>query len=236
MSLPKLNDTPKHSVIIPSTGQKVRFRPFLVKEEKILMMAIESENQTNALNAVAETIDMCISENIDRDALKIFDIEYLFTKIRSKSVGESIPLIIGCSECKHQNPVDVDISNIEIEVPKVDNIIRLNSEISIEVEWPNYEKVINNKNITNSESDIGLIVDMAADSIVAIMTEDDRTIAKDQKRSDIIDFVESMDTDQFVLVQKYLEKMPRVTKEIKFKCNECETDNKISLENINDFF
>src|SRR5210317_1903295 len=113
MALPKLNDTPKYDIVIPSTKANVKFRPFLVKEQKVLLIAMESQDQTQILNAIVDTIRACAQSDINVAKLTAFDIEYLFTKIRSKSVGEKATVAIKCSECEHSNKVDVNLDKID---------------------------------------------------------------------------------------------------------------------------
>ena len=110
--IPKLNDTPKYELKIPSLKKDVKFRPYLVKEEKILMMAFESNDQKVALTAVADTVTSCINEEVKVEDLKLYDIEYMFTKIRAKSIGEEANLIITCTECEHKNDVTVNLDDV----------------------------------------------------------------------------------------------------------------------------
>jgi hypothetical protein len=121
MALPKLNDTPKYDIVIPSTDKKVRYRPYLVKEEKVLMMAMESQDMNAILNAVVDTITACVQEPVEKDKLTIFDVEYMFTQIRAKSVGETSKVGIKCKHCETSNEVGIDVSSIKINVPKISN-------------------------------------------------------------------------------------------------------------------
>ena len=109
MALPKLNDKPKYEMKIPSTKEEVRFRPFLVKEEKVLMIAMESEDTRQILNAVVDTLDACIEGGVNKTKLTTFDVEYMFTKLRSKSVGEVATLAIECSHCNTKNEVTANL-------------------------------------------------------------------------------------------------------------------------------
>ena len=115
MALPKLNDVPKYEITIPSTDKKVYFRPFLVKEQKVLLIALESQDEKQILQAVVDTIKACIYEDIEIDKLAIFDLEYIFLQIRGKSVGETADLIMKCRECNHENKVKVDLEEIKIK-------------------------------------------------------------------------------------------------------------------------
>ncbi len=115
MALPKLNDKPKYELTIPSTGKKVKYRPYLVKEEKILMMALESGDKHSALNAVIDTIEACVSDKVDRTQLALFDIEYMFIMIRSKSVGEISEVGIKCASCNAVNEISIQLDNVKLK-------------------------------------------------------------------------------------------------------------------------
>ena len=142
--LPKLNATPSHEMTIPSTQKVVNFRPYLVKEEKVLLLAFESKDQKKALSAMIGTIDACVSDTIDTSKLTMFDVEYMFTQIRSKSVGESTKVMIKCSECGHENEIGIDLSSANVDVPEVDNIIKISDEITVELRYPSLEVFIDN--------------------------------------------------------------------------------------------
>ena len=142
MALPKLNDSPKYELVIPSTQKAVRFRPYLVKEEKVLMMAMESQDEAQVLGAITDTIAACVDDNIKISKLTTFDVEYMFIQIRAKSVGESIELNMACKECEHQTAVSVKLDDVKIDVPKVSNMIELSDQISIEMRWPTYTAML----------------------------------------------------------------------------------------------
>ena len=168
MALPKLNETPKYEVTIPSTGKTVRFRPYLVKEEKVLMMAFESGDQKASLRAIVDTIQACVVDDLDVENLATFDIEYLFTQIRSKSVGESSTLMIKCSECEKQNEYKFDVSTVKIEMPKQESVVELTPSVTIELGYPTYKTVMNT-DLNGNEIDVGF--EMAGNCIKTIRTE-----------------------------------------------------------------
>ena len=114
MALPKLNDKPKYEIVIPSTQEKVRYRPYLVKEEKVLMLAMESQDQLQMFEAIADTIEACLEEPINKRTLTSFDVEYLFINIRSKSVGENIKITLPCEKCEHENELNIPLNDIVI--------------------------------------------------------------------------------------------------------------------------
>ena len=125
MALPKLNGNPKYEMTIPSSNKTVRFRPYLVKEEKVLLMAFESNDMSQAMKAIIDTIEVCVDDDIKTKDLTTFDVEYMFTKLRSKSVGESSRLSIECTDCSHKNDISVNIEEIEIEMKNPTQLIEL---------------------------------------------------------------------------------------------------------------
>ena len=125
MPLPKIN-TPTYELVLPSTGKKIKYRPFLVREEKILIMALESEDMKQITDAIVEILDACIlTRGVKLSNLSTFDMEYLFLNVRGKSVGESIDLNVKCQECDTQNEININLSDIDIDVPDLDNVIEL---------------------------------------------------------------------------------------------------------------
>ena len=153
--IPKLNDKPQYEMTIPSLNQTVRFRPYLVKEEKILMMAFESNDKVASLRAVTDTINACIDDEFKSNELKLFDIEYMFTKIRSKSVGEKVNLMITCSECEHKNEISVNIEDAKVDMPeKIDPNIEIAENVTVEMTWPIYTKMIQNNKIIDKPNEV----------------------------------------------------------------------------------
>jgi len=232
MALPKLNSDPKYKVTVPSTGKEVSFRPYLVKEEKVLMMAFESKDQKQALRAIVDTLSACIDEEMDISALKTFDIEYLFTQIRSKSVGENSTVYLSCTECGSKNEQNVDITSVEVTKPEKDPIIELTPSISVEMDYPSYENVMNT-DLEGDEIEVGF--SMVVNSIKSIITEDERTDAKDVNKKELVEFVESMNQIQFQQVSDFLNQIPAMEHDVKFDCKDCGHHNEIKLKGIQDF-
>ena len=142
-ALPKLNATPKHEMVIPSTGKTVMFRPYLVKEEKILLMAFESQDEKTAMKAMLDTIDACVEGDYVKSKLTTFDIEYMFTQIRGKSVGESIDVNLICTECEGKTQKNINLSDISVDVPKVNNLIQLSKDVEDFVDSMNNQQLQN---------------------------------------------------------------------------------------------
>jgi hypothetical protein len=235
MALPKLNDTPKYDIVIPSTNKKVRYRPYLVREEKVLMMAMESQDMGAIMNAVVDTITACVQDNIEKDKLTIFDVEYMFTQIRSKSVGETSKVGIKCKHCETSNEINVDVSSIKINVPKIPNMIELTSDITLEMKWPSYDDIMD-LGIKDTKSMAKHAFGMIGKCIAAIHTNDERISTKDVGESELVEFIDSMTKDQFEKVSAYIEQMPRLSHNIDFHCVNCFEINNIKLEGMSDFF
>ena len=143
MALPQLNAGPKYQMEIPSTKTKVNYRPFLVKEEKNLMIAMESNDPKSTILTLLDTIKSCVSEDIATDSLTSFDMEYMFLQIRSKSVGETTKIGMGCSECGTKNELEVPIDAISVDVPEMENRIELSDTITLEMGWPTAVDLVN---------------------------------------------------------------------------------------------
>lgn len=235
MALPKLNNFPKYEIVIPSTQQKVRFRPYLVKEEKVLMMAMESQDQRQILSAVVDTIEACIEDPIKRKQLTTFDVEYLFTQIRSKSVGEVAAIGIKCSECKHQNKVEVKLDDIDIKVPKVNNTFEIQPGISIKMRWPIYDSMMSMA-AASSESVTQQTFDLIAECIDQVITEEEIISLKEEPKEEVQQFLESLSGTAFAKIRSFIDNMPRMKYQAKFTCESCKHDNMVTLEGINDFF
>jgi hypothetical protein len=236
MALPKLNATPKYELVIPSTRQKVRFRPFLMKEEKVMLIAMESEDTTLLMDTIVDTISTCIEDDINVKKFTTFDIEYCFLKIRAKSVGETSQLLFNCSNCQHENQVNVNIDDIKLDVPKIDPLIKIDEEISVEMQWPNFNSVAKNSAIMNSDSSVDQIFAMVRACLVSINTQEERFAVSDHSPEEIDNFIESLSTDQFSKIRDYIEKMPRLKHDIHFVCSSCAHENKITVEGMQSFF
>lgn len=238
MALPKLNESIKYTTKIPSTNKQVKFRPYLVKEEKILMMALESEDKKVALDAIADTINACVDEEIDVYKLPVFDIEYLFTQIRSKSVGETSTVNISCTECKTPNEVDIDLSKVKVTVPRTIKPIKLTNDMTLKLKYPVLAKVTD----TMLDGDQGKIsqtqqiFDLIAICLDSLETEDELIKFEDEPKEEVMAFLESFNNKQFEEIRKFVEDLPQMKHDVKFKCQKCEHDNTVTLKGTSDFF
>jgi len=233
-ALPKLNATPKHEMVIPSTGKTVMFRPYLVKEEKILLMAFESQDEKTSMKAMLDTIDACVEGDYVKSKLTTFDIEYMFTQIRGKSVGESIDVKLTCSECKKQTEMNINLADINVDVPEVDKLIQLTDTISVELQYPPFKTFIDNFKEGVEDTEFGFTV--IRECMAAVINGEERIDVSEVSKKEIDDFVESMSNEQLQSITKFVESIPALKKDIEYDCSSCGHHNKITLQGIQDFF
>lgn len=234
MALPKLNDAPQYEMVIPSSKTKVMYRPYLVKEEKIMLMAAESQDPKTAMKAMVDTIVACVSEDIQPTDLTSFDVEYMFTQIRSKSVGENAEIILPCSECETKNDAVVSLIGATVTDMPETNIIELSPRISVEMKYPSFNDYteIYGEDISESELAFGMI----EKCISAILTEDERYDIAEANPKELKEFIESMTNAQFEKVGSYFQQMPKLVSKSEFTCIECGHENSIDLEGLQSFF
>ena len=238
MPLPKIT-TPIYELEIPSLKKKIRYRPFLVKEEKILIIALESEDSKAIANAVKNVISNCIlSKGIKVDDLSTFDIEYLFLNIRGKSVGESVDVLITCPDDETtQVPMSINLDEISVEDnPKHSRDIKLDDTLTLRMKYPSMTEFIKN----NFDSGDGVSVDDTFDLIIScidqIYSEEESWVAKDSTKKELLEFVEQLSSKQFKEVEKFFETMPKLSHTIKIKNPKTDVESEVVLEGLSAFF
>ena len=234
MALPKLNDTPKYSVEIPSMKKTVKFRPFLVKEEKVLLLAMESDEEDQVLGAIMDTIESCVVDKLDITQLTTYDIEYLFTKIRGKSVGETTQVKLKCETCETENKVIIPIDDIKVVGDDIDPIIELQPGMLLEMRHPSYYELKNDVHIQSGETAAATFA-MIRHCLKTIKTEENLINLKDEPAKEVDEFIESMNTEQFEKVRYFVETIPAMKHDIEFDCS-CGHHNKIELKGMQSFF
>lgn len=234
MPLPTL-ETPKYSIKIPSTGKTVEYRPFLVKEEKILLIAQESGETSHMISAMKDIISACTFEKVNPNDLTTFDLEYIFLKLRSKSVGENANILVKCESCNHKNPLSLNLDEISINMPaNIEKTIMLTSNVGVNMRYIKAKDITKLADVSKSEAD--LITDIVIASIESIFDESKIYLTDDTPREELVAFVNSLNHDQLNKLQKFIESAPKLEKSIEFKCASCKTDNKITLSGIQSFF
>ncbi len=235
MALPKLNSTPSYEVVVPSTGQEVTFRPFLVKEQKTLLIALETQERKDMVRAICRTIESCVEQPLE-GKLTTFDVDYLFTKIRSKSVGESSNLLVFCSECDAKNEVTVELDTIEIGDMSAEKYIPLTDTITVEMKYPTYDEFLDNEKMMENSSVTESLMELIITCIDAVVTEEERFAVADQTREEVIAFIESMTPEQFDLIADFVNNIPAIHKEVELTCQSCGTVQIKRFEGLDDFF
>ena len=237
MSLPIVR-APKYELTIPSTKQKVKFRPFVVKEEKILLMAAESKNQKQIVNALRDVLGACIDsgkDKLDVLALPTFDLQYIFLKLRSKSVGEQVDLTVMCPSCEAVNPAQVDLTEIEITYPEGHvTEIQLTDDVGITMRYPTFEMMEKQKNIDTENIDS--IIDILSMCIEQIYDKENVYGRKDYTDKDFQEFVYSLTQNDLVKMQGFFDTMPTMQHELNFTCVKCEAKEQVILRSLDDFF
>lgn len=240
MALPILT-TPTYTMVVPSTDATVRFRPFLVKEEKALMIAQQSEDPIVMVETLKNVVKDCVLDKLDVTKLATFDLEYMFMQIRGKSVGETIELVLACDEDHgEQNEkarVNYSLNINEIEVtknPEHTNKISLYGDVGVVMRYPTVQDLRKLQNL--DDNDLDKIFDVIALSIDYIYDGDQLYYAKDQKHEELLNFLGNLSSQQFVQVQKFFETMPKLTKQVEFDCPICGKHHSKTLEGIQSFF
>ena len=234
MALPKLNDSPQYDLVIPSTQKEVRYRPFLVKEQKVLLLAGESQDKKSVLRAIMDTIGSCV-ENVNINELTTYDVDYMFTMIRTKSVGESSQLMMQCSNCSADNEVSIRLDDIKVEGTIQDNEIKLTDDITVKMKHPSYDYFLQNA-ITDDTPQTEVMMELLINCIDTVATEDEVIAIRDEPREEVKAFIDSLTTTQFEKLTGYLENMPSIKQDVEFYCTECNHHNERQLKGLEDFF
>ena len=238
MPLPKIS-TPIYELEIPSLKKKIRYRPFLVKEEKILIIALESEDSKAIANAVKNVISNCIlSKGIKVDDLSTFDIEYLFLNIRGKSVGESVDVLITCPDDETtQVPVSINLDEINVEEnPKHSRDIKLDDTLTLRMRYPSMTEFIKNNFDSGDSVSVDDTFDLIVSCIDQIYSEEESWTASDSTKKELLEFVEQLSSKQFKEVEKFFDTMPKLSHTIKVKNPKTGVESEVVLEGLSAFF
>lgn len=235
ISLPKI-DVPTYKLKIPSTKKVVEYRPYLVSEEKILMLALESENSDQILNAIKKIVLNCTFEKVEVDNLTSFDLEYIFIQLRSKSVGEIVQLSAKCQKCGKKNEIETNLNDVEVVWPeeKIDEKIMVTETIGVEMRYPRVIDSIINSDGKMSEIDEGMLV--IAKCVKSIFDDKNVYPSEDYKTSEIVEFLESLNHKQLEKITNYVSSIPKLISKIEYKCVHCGHQNEIVVEGIQNFF
>jgi hypothetical protein len=227
-----LSKTPKYTETVPSTKKKIWFRPFLVKDEKILLMVQETGTEKEILMAIKELVESCFDIKNAED-MPIFDLEYLFLKLRSKSVGEIVEPYLICPHTKEKIKLKIDLEKIKVKTFKNHtNKIKLNNELLISMKYPSLSMFIQNETTDMSLMDF---YDLAVSCVDYIETTKDRIDCKDKPKEEIKEFIDNLTKEQFDLIIEFFATIPRIEEELSYKTSD-EKERKVILRGIRDFF
>ena len=245
MSLPKI-DVPVYSTKLISTGKTVKYRAFTVKEEKLFLMANESEEVDTVIDSIKQVLNNCIvTKGINVEELPLFDIEYLFLKLRAVSIGEVVNLRYKCNnilpklneeeeekKCNHIVEIDLNLNEITPENIKIDNTIQITDTMGVTMKYPTFDLLRN----FDANQEVDSIIKMTVKCIDFIYDKDNVYYSKDAKEQELIDFVESMQTKDLEKIKDFFSSMPKLKKQLDFNCVKCGYGEKIELEGIQSFF
>ena len=236
MALPKLT-TPTYELEVPSTDEKIKYRPFLVREEKILLIALESEESTDILNAVKDIVAECTFNKLKIGDMPMFDIEYIFLNIRAKSVGEVSQLKLKCPDDDETfAEVEIDLSKVNVQVDKGHNPkIELTKDMGLIMKYPSIDSFAGS-GITNITTDN--MLDVIGSCILQIYDKKGEEVfeAKDQTVKELNDFIEQLSSTQFKDIQKFFDTMPKLQHVVTVKNPKTKVENQVLLSGLNDFF
>ena len=230
MALPKLN-TPTFELTLPSTGKKVKYRPFLVKEHKILLTMAEADDAEVA-RVVSELVDVCTFNKLNVKSLPHFDIEYIFLQLRAKSISESVEVVVNC-ECGNKIDANFSIDDVKVEKdPKHTNKIMLTNDYGVEMNYPVFDEVVG----VFASNDTSKVVELIINSVKGVFDRENYWDAKEQTREEIEEFIYSLTKEQFDKIENFFVTAPKVVQEIVTDCPACGRHNTSRLEGLSNFF
>ena len=239
MPLPKIA-TPTYELVLPSSGRKVKYRPFLVKEEKILIMALESEDSKQITSAIKTVIRDCIlTRGIKVEKLATFDIEYLFLNVRAKSVGETVEVNVTCpDDGQTQVLVEIDIDSIKVQKDSNhSNIVKLDDTLSLQMNYPSLNQFIEtNFDIGSEKSEVDQSLDVIMSCINQVYTEEEAWDASECTKKELREFVEQMNSKQFKKLEEFFNTMPKLSHTLKVTNPNTDVENEVVLEGLASFF
>lgn len=230
----KINHLPMFDLTLPISQEKIKFRPFVMKEEKLLLMAAESKDVADISNALEQVISACTDGKVSCDTHSMVDIQYLFLQVRGKSVGEDMEFNLLCGKCNHKIPKTLDISEIDVEnTPGHTSQVFLSNDVSVNMMYP---KIRHLAVLSSDEASLDDIYDVVAECIKTINTNEEVYDRANTAEHEFRSFVDDLTSQQFLQLKEFFDTMPSIRYEINFDCPSCETKNRIRLDDIANFF
>ena len=239
MPLPKIN-TPTFELVLPSNGKKIKYRHFLVREEKILIMALESEDMKQITDAVIQILSACIlTRGVKINDMSTFDIEYLFLNVRSKSVGETVEVNVTCPDDNETSvSVNIDLDSIKVQKDKNHkNTIKLDDNLSMKLKYPSLKQFIeSNFEASNPNNTIDSTLSVITSCIDMIYNDEESWSGSESSQKELEDFVENLNTKQFQMIEDFFTTMPKLSHKVKVKNPKTEVESTVILEGLAAFF
>jgi hypothetical protein len=240
MALPKI-DTPVYELDLPLSKKHIRFRPFLVKEQKNLMMAMEADDKETIERNVRQVLNNCtITEDINIDSLPVIDVEYYFINLRARSVSEIVENDYICNNevngtiCGGKMKGTLNLLDIKVDIdPNNKDVIQLTDKITIKLKYPEFSLV---EKLSNKDSAIDIAFEVVVQSIEYIYDGEQYYYAKETTKEELLQFVESLNQDQFSKLEDFFNKLPTINKKMELKCGKCGFDHSIEMEGLESFF
>lgn len=241
MALPKLT-APEYELVLPSNDQTIKYRPFLVKEEKLLLMALEGGDQKEIINAIKQIVNNCVLDDIDLKTMPMFDLEYIFLNLRIKSVGENTEITFkgiedsDCEECKKSKKIKVDLNKVKVHKdPKHDKLVKINKDVSIQMKYPTFE-ILQRIELASEDNNIEKLFLVIAKCIECVYDGEERTDMIDCTPEEQVEFLDSLTQKQFEKIQQFFDTSPSVRHKVDLSCKTCGREQFYTLEGINNFF
>lgn len=240
MALP-VNNAPKYRLVLPSSGEEYYFKPFLVKQEKALMLAMQSEDQKQMIATLADVVNQCFEGKLNVPDMAMFDLEYVFAQLRSKSVGENVSLTMKCKMCDPEDEkarirVDINLADIPVEFPEnQDPKIMLWDDVGVQMRYPSVatlEKMDGLKNPEDPES----LYSVISQCMDYIFTADEVFKISETPAQEVKDFLDNLTNEQFSKIRTFFEEMPKMSKQIDYACPQCGHQHSQKIEGLNSFF
>jgi len=239
MALPKI-DTPTYTLDLPLSKKQVLFRPFLVKEQRNLMMALEADDKDTVERNIKQVLTNCtLSTDIVIDDLPVIDIEYYFINLRARSVGEIVENkyvctnTVGENQCNNKMEVKLNLLEVKVEMPDQPDVVQLTDTMSIKLKYPKFSII---SKLANKESAVEVAFDIMIESIEYIFDGQQYYYSVDSTKEELTDFIESLSQEQFSKLEAFFENLPKIKKHIDMKCSKCGFDHSMDIEGLENFF
>jgi hypothetical protein len=239
MALPS-QQAPIYTLEVPSNKEKFKYRPFLVKEQKALLLAQQSEDPVIMVDTLKNVIKSCAQSQLDIDKLAVFDLEYVFSQIRAKSVGEIVDLFFYCDTCddeKAKVKISIDITKLQVEhFEGHDCKIPLFGDVGVVMRYPNIDVVKNIEKLNGIDSEVDMVFDIITECIDYIYDTSEVYYAKEQTKEELSEFINNLTSEQFERIEKFFETMPKLQQKVAYRCPVCSKQHEKTLEGLNNFF